>query len=669
MLPVETYVVAGSSRDVELREPVVVSSLVPALPPIPCARGYRGPVNSYDLHPKDINKLRKASNPFYYLPWSFKAFSKLRGRDPVTDILWLPKKIPVELSPVQLSTTGNPLPIGWQFDARLQESWNALENVLIWLLNCLRDAYKALIGDMCLPPQHALFPLPSSYGFTSGRFRTPGAVRRAVIRSRCAFFALTALVSFMVAKFEYDCRAMDPSRTWRDNIAEATARVLSATQDAALQVVLRSVVTSLPGTGHLRVGVVMHRDCDWWDLVPMMIRYGIPVYVEWGPVSGITALRDYTIAPAWSKYAVPPSDHEIQAALDEFTPAYDAYCRAERRKIAEQDPETRRGFPSLPAAQDLWHGTHKPETSSRQQQDEGPIAFFTRQERERQLAIEHESDIHRSNREVTAVAYADYPCPTGPVPAVWTWTRDVRGLWIRTRVSFHRVAEIWDAVPNEWKRYDWREREWDFWAGPHDIEEDIEPVPSDYEGDGTDGDPTEGDSDDEENSPRYGMETQADPFGPPMPMEHTKSALDDIGRSELLRAYVDLAKDRPDPFGDCLARSNTLERIRDRLVHSADKHTHGDLTVRQPTDTVSAQKLAYPENGLSCRTPSSITQSKNSCSLSTKGMYWRPFHTRSVDRSFISSALSFRSGIFLSSGPSPLRQSPFPRTLRYASSC
>nr|VWO99258.1 N/A [Ganoderma boninense] len=313
-------------------------------------------------------------------------------------------------------------------------------------------------------PFDAFWPLPSECGYRK-EHPTFQSARKAVLRSRDAFFLLASRCTLAIALFQYRFPAEDPPAwtcvlmdrgvpaPWIDELRASPIADLSS------GIRVGAFIDPLPGPA-----------CTvWMTHIPCMIAANLPTYIAWPTLNGRLdaslcgqILRDH---PCLATY-LPSSADEAPIVPTLADPkAFQPFFRW--TDIVQDSRPSPAGSPfpthSAEVLSGLPHGPGQRPGETCQQ-------FFSRREAEGKRRTEAETAENRAKRLQRAANAASYSCPVRPTTTfLWIEVGDVDGgvPWYllqsdyRKVVRFSAVRDLWKMYPDSHKRYDpWRD-EWD----------------------------------------------------------------------------------------------------------------------------------------------------------------------------------------------------------------
>lgn len=123
-------------------------------------------------------------------------------------------------------------------------------------------------------------------------------------------------------------------------------------------------------------------------------------------------------------------------------------------------------------------------SGSRQRPGERPTEYFARMEGALERRKETETPAERQSRLARVQNAEKFSTPPSGVK-VYSWIEDENGVLTRTPIQSKWILDAWDDAPDEHKRYDALNNEWDIWEGLapeiHDSRyADWEVAPTDY---------------------------------------------------------------------------------------------------------------------------------------------------------------------------------------------
>lgn len=293
----------------------------------------------------------------------------------------------------------------WQLEEGVAASWYRLERALYWVYNIL--SRKKLVEL-----DFALYKPPRAYGYLN-RFIIYEEAKKSARLATFAFFPLFGLVSWTIARAKK--KNDDPIYPqWVHTLIEAGAHP-EWVQDLRQSFLVEQYIP--------RAGVIINPwTYSYPNDIPLIIEWGIPVYICWG--------TDGNPDPLYSKYH--PTKWEVKAAI-------------QMSKLI-------------------------PDWSSGQRAGEPWRVFFERKEKENRLWRVGETvkdELARLQREKVSNDLAR----NGSRVFLW---QDVDGFLMRLPLDFRSAKIFWSRYPGAWKRFDADRNEWDLCA---QFEKDAPPDP------------------------------------------------------------------------------------------------------------------------------------------------------------------------------------------------
>jgi hypothetical protein len=397
----------------------------PVLPTIPPFRNFS---DQYEPEPEEVQDLCWAMNRFPQLGF-LPASPHFHG--PIFQ----------RLNHVNIAPVNNK----WQLDPQLQKSWATLEDTL-------KFVGDALLSDLCIPLNFSYFPLPATFGYRR-QHRSHRAALRCAEHSRNAFFTLAASCSYGMAMRRSDSTSSTPRWVgillergvfpeWIDDFRKSQFADFLHTQ---------------------RVGVIMHPACDWLQLIPMLVRTNVPVWIEWSDGRSDYYGQKSTYV---ARYRPQPGDISMARALEQQSPNLLHTPVMSPASVVGLCPE--------------------PDPTSRQRRGETFEQFFEREKADHDMRASLETlsaKQVRLSRERSAIA-----APGRRGPRVYEW-EDVDGFLMRLLVPRGDVENIWECYKESQRRFNSFENQWDLAAAFDPSTSTIDPY-------------AYSDDSDEEHSPR-----------------------------------------------------------------------------------------------------------------------------------------------------------------------
>jgi len=289
------------------------------------------------------------------------------------------------------------------------------------------------------PLEFAYLPLPSTYGYLRSHAREIHA-RKCALNARDAFVGLMAMCSLAIAFWDIPQSDNPP---WVRVLLEK-----AGIHPEWVDQLRRSSIGDLSGRVP-RVGTVVNvSECKWTHLIPMMVRANVPIWILWSTIQHpLKASPIPRLAPYF------PSRDQVAAALQvqaqkaqaQLTPSIHPTTTFD--DFDDQNTPPPRRFP-------------EPYPYSGQRYAETWQDFFTRQAARHAKMAAKETDKEKQARLQRERDNQSYCMPGKKGARVFRWL-EVDGFLIRTAVVRGEVEDVWEDTPDQHKRYNAFDREWD----------------------------------------------------------------------------------------------------------------------------------------------------------------------------------------------------------------